>query len=133
MTHQTVLVVDFGGQYSQLIVRRVRELGIYSEMVAWTGAEAKIRANPPDAVILSGGPRSVLEEGAPTLDMSLIRGIPTLGICYGQQLMAHRLGGKVEKAIHKEYGQREIKPLGGTLVHGLTSNQVWMSHVDQVF
>src|SRR4051812_36360344 len=88
MGHQTVLVVDFGGQYTQLIVRRVREFGVYSEMVPWTNAEAKIREAMPDAVILSGGPKSVLEDGAPTLDMSLLEGVPVLGICYGQQLMA---------------------------------------------
>ena len=81
MTHETVLVVDFGGQYTQLIVRRVRELNIYSEMVPWTHAKEKIVALKPAAVILSGGPRSVLEEGAPTLDFSVLEGIPTLGIC----------------------------------------------------
>src|SRR6478672_8399239 len=81
--HQTVLVVDFGGQYTQLIVRRVREMGVYSEMVPWPSAEAKIREMKPDAVILSGGPKSVLEECAPTIDFEVLKGIPTLGICYG--------------------------------------------------
>ena len=104
--HQTVYVVDFGGQYTQLIVRRVREFGVYSEMIAWPDAAAKIRENKPSAVILSGGPRSTLEEGAPDLDFSVLEGIPPLGICYGMQLMAHRLGGKVEAAGHKEYGHR---------------------------
>lgn len=133
MNHQTVLVVDFGGQYTQLIVRRVRELGVYSEMVPWTLAPEKICAMRPAAVILSGGPRSVLEPGAPTLDFDALDGIPTLGICYGHQLMAHRLGGKVAKSGHKEYGYRTIEPAGaGTLVSGLSSNQVWMSHGDQV-
>jgi GMP synthase (glutamine-hydrolysing) len=148
MTHQTVLVVDFGGQYTQLIVRRVRELGVYSEMVPWTTAAARISEVHPDAVILSGGPRSVLEEGAPTLDFSVLEGIPVLGICYGQQLMAHRLGGKVEKAGHKEYGHRTLKARHSavragnvatlepepdqSLVDGLASDQVWMSHGDQV-
>jgi GMP synthase (glutamine-hydrolysing) len=106
MQHQMVLVVDFGGQYTQLIVRRVRELGVYSEMIPWTQAAQKIAERRPDAIILSGGPRSVLEDGAPDLDFSLIESIPVLGICYGQQLMAHRLGGQVAKADHKEYGQR---------------------------
>ncbi|HVT11493.1 MAG TPA: glutamine-hydrolyzing GMP synthase [Fimbriimonadaceae bacterium] len=109
MGHQTVLVVDFGGQYTQLIVRRVRELGVYSEMVAWTAAEAKIRETEPTAVILSGGPRSVLETGAPTIDFEVLRGLPALGICYGQQLMAKNLGGKVETSEHKEYGHRVIQ------------------------
>jgi len=109
MSHQTVLVVDFGGQYTQLIVRRVRELGVYSEMVPWTTAVDKIGEVRPAAVILSGGPRSVLEPGAPTIDFSALEGIPVLGICYGQQLMAHRLGGRVETSEHKEYGHRTIK------------------------
>jgi GMP synthase (glutamine-hydrolysing) len=147
MTHQMVLVVDFGGQYTQLIVRRVREQGVYSEMVPWTAAAERIREVKPAAVILSGGPRSVLEPGAPDIDFSVLDGIPFLGICYGQQLMAHRLGGKVTKADHKEYGSRTIRPVpkiaadteekldavdGGTLVGDLTSYQVWMSHGDQV-
>ncbi len=148
MTHQRVLVVDFGGQYTQLIVRRVREFGVYSEMVPWTDAARKISEERPEAVILSGGPRSVREEGAPTLDFSVLEGVPTLGICYGQQLMALNLGGKVARADHKEYGLRELvgdlpneEVVGesealrvpvGTLVSGLASNRVWMSHGDQV-
>ncbi len=133
MTHQVVLVVDFGGQYTQLIVRRVREQGVYSEMVPWTTAAEKIREVKPTAVILSGGPRSVLEENAPTLDMSMLEGIPTLGICYGQQLMALRLGGVVSNADHKEYGKRAITPVGSAnYLSGLDSYEVWMSHGDQV-
>ena len=133
MTHETVLVVDFGGQYTQLIVRRVRELNIYSEMVPWTHAKEKIVALKPAAVILSGGPRSVLEEGAPTLDFSVLEGIPTLGICYGQQLMALRLGGLVEKAESKEYGSRHLEHTAeGSLPALLGCKEVWMSHGDQV-
>src|SRR5687767_12291995 len=127
MTHQSVFVVDFGGQYTQLIVRRVREMGVYSEMIPWTDAPSRIRADKPDAVILSGGPRSVLEEGAPSIDPSVLEGIPTLGICYGHQLMAHKLGGKVEQATHKEYGKRELRS-SGAMLEGLSSYQVWMSH-----
>src|SRR5690348_16000912 len=133
MTHQKVFVIDFGGQYTQLIVRRVRELGIYSEMVPWTEAPKRLQTEKPAAVILSGGPRSALEDGAPDLDFSLIEGIPTLGICYGMQLMGLRLGGKVEKADHKEYGLRQAEVLNrhGVLSH-MESKQVWMSHGDQV-
>lgn len=155
MPHQTVLVVDFGGQYTQLIVRRVRELGVYSEMVPWTTAAEKIRAmrgtlvaagggtdthTPlPEsegelaAVILSGGPKSVLEVGAPNLDLSVLEGIPTLGICYGMQLMAKNLGGEVENARDREYGLNKlIASQDGTLVSHLESDQIWMSHGDQV-
>lgn len=159
MAHQTVLVVDFGGQYTQLIVRRVRELGVYSEMVPWTQAADRIRSmrgelvapgapsahsqgEPGEgvggsgelaAVILSGGPRSVLEEGAPTLDLSLVEGLPTLGICYGMQLMAHQLGGQVEHADDREYGLNMLVPSApSSLVSGLASPQIWMSHGDTV-
>lgn len=133
MTHQRVLVVDFGGQYTQLIVRRVRELNVYSEMVPWMTAADKIREMKPDAVILSGGPRSTLEENAPDLDFSVIQGLPVLGICYGMQLMAKRMGGRVENAHDREYGFRQlaqVKP--GSAPSYLDGGQVWMSHGDQV-
>lgn len=132
MTHQTVLVVDFGGQYTQLIVRRIREFGVYSEMVPWTTAADAIRQRQREAVILSGGPRSVLEENAPDLDFAVLEGIPVLGICYGQQLMSARLGGRVEKADHREYGSRHLTAQPDALVSGLSSDEVWMSHGDQV-
>ena len=133
MTHQTVLVVDFGGQYTQLIVRRVREFGIYSEMVPWTTAAARIKEVGPSAVILSGGPKSVFDENAPDLDFSVLAGIPVLGICYGHQLMAARLGGTVESTGHKEYGYRTLENVHpASLVGELSSNQVWMSHGTQV-
>lgn len=131
MTHQKILVVDFGGQYTQLIVRRIREFGVYSEMVAWNTAAERIVAEKPTAVVLSGGPRSVLESGSPTLDFSVLEGIPVLGICYGQQLMAKQLGGRVENASHKEYGLRNLETKAG-LVASMEENQVWMSHGDQV-
>lgn len=133
MKHQLVLVVDCGGQYTQLIVRRVREFGCYSEMVPWDKAEAKIAELRPNAVILSGGPRSVLDSDSPTLNFACLEGTPTLGICYGLQLIAHRLGGVVEKADDKEYGRRTIRgTVAGSLVDGMSSDQVWMSHGDQV-
>lgn len=134
MRHQKVLVVDFGGQYTQLIVRRVRELGVYSEMVPWTKAEERLREDRPDALILSGGPKSVLEENSPKIDLGrLPAGLPILGICYGQQLMAANLGGRVEKADDREYGKRNLtNTKEGSLVGALGNPQVWMSHGDQV-
>jgi len=131
MEHQKVFVIDFGGQYTQLIVRRVREFGVYSEMVPWTTAAERIQAERPDAVILSGGPKSVREEGAPTIDFAVLEGIPVLGICYGMQLMAHRLGGGVEKGTLGEYGFATLRGTSG-LSRELPSDQVWMSHFDQV-
>ncbi len=133
MEHQVVYVIDFGGQYTQLIVRRVREQGVYSVMVPWMKAEERLKERKPDAVILSGGPRSVLEEGAPDLDFSLIEGIPTLGICYGLQLMTKNLGGRVQKTSEREYGRRELQYVEpGSFVDVVKNPQVWMSHGDQV-
>lgn len=130
---QRVLVVDFGGQYSQLIVRRVRELGVYCEMVPWMAAPSKILAGRPDAIILSGGPRSVLDPDAPQLDLDLIRDLPTLGICYGQQYLAHASGGRVAKAEDREYGERRLtNVVEGSAVGKMQSPVVWMSHGDQV-
>lgn len=133
MKHQLVTVVDFGGQYTQLIVRRVREHGVYSEMVPWQSASDHIQRNRPDAIILSGGPKSVLQENAPTIDPKLLEGIPTLGICYGQQLLCHTLGGKVVPSNEREYGRRHLgKIQPGTLAGNLVNDLVWMSHGDQV-
>lgn len=109
----------------------MRELGVYSEMIPWMTAADRLRADRPDAVILSGGPRSVLEDGAPDLDLSLINGLPVLGICYGMQLMAHRMGGRVEKAHDREYGHRMLTRRTG-ISSQLTTGEVWMSHGDQV-
>lgn len=131
MGHQTVLVVDFGGQYTQLIVRRIRELHVYSEMVAWTAAEDKIRQTKPSAVILSGGPRNVLEADAPTIDFSVLQGIPVLGICYGQQLMALALGGVVEESDHKEYGFRELIGIESDLIPAPLKNASTVAVLDE--
>ncbi len=131
--HQLVLVVDFGGQYTQLIVRRVRELGVYSEMVPWQKAEAAIRERRPEAVILSGGPKSVLQPGAPTIDVEVLKGVPTLGICYGLQVLAHRGGGCVEESDEREYGHRHLDTVvPGSLVGEMRDHAVWMSHGDRV-
>lgn len=125
--------MDFGGQYTQLIVRRVRELGVYSEMVPWMKAAERLQSDRPHAVILSGGPSSVLDEGAPTLDFALLEGLPVLGICYGLQLMSHKLGGQVEKADEREYGRRTLSfSESGSFLEGFGGEQVWMSHGDQV-
>ena len=132
---ERVVVLDFGGQYSQLIARRVRELGVYSELLpAHVGVE-QLASNPPQAIILSGGPASVYEAGAPELDERLLElGVPVLGICYGMQLLAHALGGRVEAAPTGEYGRSDLtvnEP--GRLLAGLPESQpVWMSHRDNV-
>lgn len=126
-------MIDFGGQYSQLIVRRVREAGIYSEMVSWDKAAEKIAELNPHALILSGGPNSVHEAGSPTFDPALFQGRPVLGICYGMQLMAHLLGGNVAPAENREYGRRHLESVKkGSLLEAMSGDQVWMSHGDQV-
>ncbi|MEV4773962.1 glutamine-hydrolyzing GMP synthase [Microbacterium sp. LWO13-1.2] len=130
------LVVDFGAQYAQLIARRVREAGVYSEIVPHTATAAEIAAKNPVAIILSGGPSSVYEEGAPRLDPAVFDlGVPTLGICYGFQYMAQTLGGEVAHTGLREYGATDavITGDGGTLLGGQPAEQnVWMSHGDQV-
>ena len=133
--HDTVLVVDFGAQYAQLIARRVREAHVYSEIVPNTITAAEVEARKPTAVILSGGPKSVHVEGAPTLDPGVYDlGIPILGICYGAQLIAQQLGGRVDRTGRGEYGRAMLtvsEP--GTLLTGLPETQpVWMSHFDAV-
>src|SRR5437868_5074769 len=102
-------------------------------MVPWTEAATAIHESKPRAVMLSGGPRSVYESGAPDFDFSLISNIPCLGICYSHQLMAHRLGGQIERGTNKEYGPSGLTSVDeGALVGGLASGEVWMSHGDRV-
>lgn len=136
MAHQLVLVVDFGAQYAQLIARRVREAGIYSEVVPHTASVADIVARKPAAIILSGGPSSVYEQGAPQVDPHLFEhGIPTFGICYGFQAMAGALGGEVSPTGIREYGRTSLNVITSTsvLFGGLPQEQhVWMSHGDSV-
>jgi GMP synthase (glutamine-hydrolysing) len=130
-----VLVVDFGAQYAQLIARRVREANVYSEIVHHDITAEKIAKLDPAAIILSGGPSSVYEEGSPQLDPAILElGIPVLGICYGFQILAKNLGGRVDKTGKKEYGATDLNLLdGGTLLGGQPNLQVcWMSHGDQV-
>jgi GMP synthase (glutamine-hydrolysing) len=129
-----VLVVDLGGQYSQLIARRVRECRVYSELVGHDVPAARIRARNPLALILSGGPASVYAEGAPRVDPELFElGVPTLGICYGMQLMAQELGGAVDRTGVSEFGKTSLEAEGGRLFEGIPDEQtVWMSHRDTV-
>ncbi len=129
-----MLVVDLGGQYAQLIARRVREARVYSELVPHTITAQQVLARQPHALILSGGPASVYAEGAPHIDPEVLKlGIPTLGICYGMQLMALELGGSVERTGASEFGKTELVAPSGQLFEGLASEQtVWMSHRDSV-
>ncbi|CAK7011608.1 MAG: GMP synthase [glutamine-hydrolyzing] [Desulfovibrio sp.] len=135
--HSTVVVIDYGAQYTQLIARRVREAGIYSEIIPCTASLETIQAARPSALILSGGPDDVGEEGAFTLDMDLLQlGVPVLGICYGMQLLAHYLGGKVSQGTDREYGRSELTITGNCpLWKGLDTaikHVAWMSHGNHV-
>jgi len=132
-----VLVLDCGGQYAQLIARRVRECRVYSELVPHSIRAAEARARNPRALVLSGGPASVYAEGAPQVDPALFElGVPTLGICYGMQLMAQDLGGTVERTGISEFGKTEVRADAAAeseLFAGLPAEQVgWMSHRDSV-
>jgi GMP synthase (glutamine-hydrolysing) len=137
--HETVLVVDFGAQYAQLIARRVREAHVFSEIVPHTITAAEVLAKAPKAIVLSGGPKSVNVDGAPLLDPAIYdAGVPILGICYGAQLIAKQLGGVVGRHEAGEYGRTELTTLDGAertsvLLHGLPETQnVWMSHFDTI-
>ena len=133
--HDLVLVVDFGAQYAQLIARRVREAKVYSEIVPHTTSASEILARKPKAIILSGGPSSVYEQGAPQLDAALVDGgTPALGICYGFMAMAQVLGGSVARTGMREYGRTSVRVTDpGTLLAGLPSTvSAWMSHGDEV-
>src|SRR3954454_24807925 len=131
---KSVLVVDFGAQYAQLIARRVREAQVYSEVVPHSMPVADMLAKEPAAIVLSGCPSSVYEEGAPRLDPALLEaGVPVFGMCYGFQSMAQALGGTVEKTGLSEFGATPANVLdtASTLFNGQPSEQsVWMSHGD---
>ncbi|MCL4838201.1 MAG: glutamine-hydrolyzing GMP synthase [Thermoanaerobaculia bacterium] len=134
-THQLVLVLDFGSQYTQLIARRVRENRVYCEVHPFDLPVEEIRRRAPIGLILSGGPQSVYDPGAPLADPGLFAlGLPVLGICYGMQAMAQALGGRVEAAGRREYGRAEVEVAGeSVLFAGLGPREtVWMSHGDQV-
>ena len=144
MSHQTILVLDFGSQYTQLIARRLRELSVYSEIVSFNTPMDAIRAKGPAGLILSGGPSSVSDAGAPKCDAALYDiGRPVLGICYGMQLMAHALGGRVEPAPHREFGHATVSVVrggaAGASAHAAAlfsevpdEIRVWASHGDFV-
>src|ERR1700745_2487892 len=136
--HDTILIIDFGSQVTQLIARRVREENVYCEIVPFQKAEAAFRDMKPKAVILSGGPASVHERDAPLAPPSLYgAGVPILGICYGEQAMAQQLGGKVEGGHDREFGRAEVEVTeDSALFEGVWKKgqkyPVWMSHGDRV-
>ncbi len=134
MNNEEIIVLDFGGQYNQLIARRVRECNVYCEVLPFTTPIEKIKEKNPVGIIFTGGPNSVYEENAPTYSNEIYElGIPVLGICYGNQLMAHALGGKVSSAEKREYGKTEITLEDSLLFDGIEkNNSCWMSHTDYV-
>ncbi|WP_449041672.1 glutamine-hydrolyzing GMP synthase [Paracoccus sp. (in: a-proteobacteria)] len=139
--HQRLLIIDFGSQVTQLIARRLRELGVFCEIRPYQSVtDAELRENPPQAVILSGGPDSVTRDGSPRAPQALFQlGVPVLGICYGQQVMMEQLGGRVEAGHHAEYGRAFVSPAPGHALDGIFAGlfqdgreEVWMSHGDRV-
>ena len=138
-----ILILDFGSQYTQLIARRVREIGVYCELWAWDVNEKQIREFAPDGIILSGGPESVTEANSPRAPQYIFNaGVPVLGICYGMQTMAHQLGGKVQGSKLREFGYAQVERLKATQLfdkiedeindQGIALLDVWMSHGDKV-
>ena len=135
MKNETVIVLDFGGQYNQLIARRVRECNVYCEIYSYKKNLEEIKAMNPKGIILTGGPNSAYEADSPTYDKELFElGIPVLGICYGSQLMMHLLGGTVEKAPVREYGKIEVTvDTTSQLFTDISENTIcWMSHNDYI-
>jgi GMP synthase (glutamine-hydrolysing) len=137
MQRSLVLILDFGSQYTQLIARRIREQHVYCEIHPCTLSIERVRAMAPRAVVLSGGPSSVFEDGAPTVDRGVFElGVPVLGICYGMQLFSHLLGGRVQPAAEREYGPQQIEVASATgILASFRAGErvdVWMSHGDRV-
>ncbi|HEX5108049.1 MAG TPA: glutamine-hydrolyzing GMP synthase [Vicinamibacterales bacterium] len=140
MAHQTILVLDFGSQYTQLIARRLRELSVYSEIVPFNTSLDRLRERNPAGIILSGGPSSVSDAGAPRCDPALFElGIPVLGICYGMQLMTDMLGGEVRRSGRREFGHAQVRVSNGggspppqLFAHVPAELRVWASHGDDV-
>ena len=132
---QRIVILDYGSQYTQLIARRIREQQVFSEIIRFDTPAAKLCENMPQGIILSGGPNSVFEEGAPGIDPEIFElGVPVLGVCYGMQLMSQQLGGAVEPGTEREYGKTEMTTVpGNELFTGLPEKFiVWMSHGDRV-
>ncbi|MGR5455294.1 glutamine-hydrolyzing GMP synthase [Vibrio alfacsensis] len=132
---QRILILDFGSQYTQLVARRVREIGVYCELWSWDVEEADIREFNPDGIILSGGPESVTEENSPRAPQYVFdSGVPVLGVCYGMQTMAEQLGGRVAGSTEREFGYAQVKVSGESAIFkDLEATQdVWMSHGDKV-
>jgi GMP synthase (glutamine-hydrolysing) len=131
---ETVIVIDFGGQYNQLIARRVREHNVYCEVMAYTRTIDEIKAKNPKGIIFTGGPNSVYAPDAPKISKEIFEiGVPVLGICYGAQLMSHLLGGTVASAETREYGKTEIEMTDSLLFDEIDKNNIcWMSHTDYV-
>jgi GMP synthase (glutamine-hydrolysing) len=129
---ESIAILDFGSQYAQIIARRVREAQVYCELFPWDTPQEKIMSIQPKGFILSGGPRSVYEEGAPYIQKFILdSGLPILGICYGMQALTHALGGQVDSSAQREYGPAEIQTLiPGTMLDALS--KVWMSHGDRI-
>src|SRR5882672_3712068 len=138
-----ILILDFGAQYTQLIARRVREIGVYCEIRAWDISEAEVREFRPRGIILSGGPESVTDQNPPRAPQAVFElGVPVLGICYGMQTMAQQLGGRVATSQHREFGYAQVAVVGPSkLLDGLRDHadasghallDVWMSHGDRV-
>lgn len=134
MQHQRVLILDFGGQYNQLIARRVRELNVFCDLVPCDMSLEKIKEYNPIGIIFTGGPNSVYEDGSPKIDKEVFNlGVPVLGICYGCQLMAHTLGGIVQRASASEYGKAEVEYVQSPLTKDMPERAVcWMSHTDRI-
>ena len=136
MGRETVIVLDFGGQYNQLIARRVRDMNVYCEVHPYTLSVEKLKSLDPKGIIFTGGPNSVYEEGAPSIKKELLEtGIPILGICYGAQLISYVLGGNVEAATAREYGKVKLSVVdeSSKLMKDLKKESIcWMSHTDYV-
>ena len=136
MKKELVIVLDFGGQYNQLVARRVRECNVYCEIYSYKTDIEKIKAMNPKGIILTGGPNSCYEPDSPTYSEELFKlGIPVLGLCYGAQLMSHVLGGKVERADVREYGKTEviIDKKDSKVFEGVSETTTcWMSHFDYI-
>src|SRR5689334_19691530 len=137
VTHQTIVVLDFGSQFTQLIARRLRELSVYCEILPFNTPVATLKAKQPIGLILSGGPSSVDEEGAPHIECEVLElGVPTLGVCYGMQLMTHMLGGTLGRSAHREFGHaivRRESAVSSRMLKGIPDElKVWASHGDFV-